>query len=420
MTRPKSIAESGDGGYVVAGYSYSYDGDVTCQGYWGWVTKVDKDGNIVWQTCVSGYSYSIALTSDNGFIVAGEYNGNFSLAKIDADGNLLWQQQYGGSNYDVGRAVSATDDGGCVAAGYIYSNDGDVSGFHGAADIWVIKVNNSGDLVWQKCLGGSGDEYALSVSRTLNGGFLVTGYTTSGDGDVADFNGYYDGWILELDDSSGELLWEDAIGTSGYESLDAGIQTSDGGYALIGYVGNGNFSKLDNDRNFQWTIWLPNGANEVVQAADGGYAVSGTGWYVPHSSQDAWAAKLKSTGELQWSKYFGGTDFDYADDILQADDGGYIVAGINNSNDGDVSDGIGNGDYWLVKLSEDPPAVCKPITQTPMVMATEIPLIRFQTFPASRLPATPITTPIATMRNQAFIPMHLKIVSTALMTTATV
>lgn len=352
----KSIAESGDGGYVVAGYSYSYDGDVTCQGYWGWVTKVDKDGNIVWQTCVSGYSYSIALTSDNGFIVAGEYNGNFSLAKIDADGNLLWQQQYGGSNYDVGRAVSATDDGGCVAAGYIYSNDGDVSGFHGAADIWVIKVNNSGDLVWQKCLGGSGDEYALSVSRTLNGGFLVTGYTTSGDGDVADFNGYYDGWILELDDSSGELLWEDAIGTSGYESLDAGIQTSDGGYALIGYVGNGNFSKLDNDRNFQWTIWLPNGANEVVQAADGGYAVSGTGWYVPHSSQDAWAAKLKSTGELQWSKYFGGTDFDYADDILQADDGGYIVAGINNSNDGDVSDGIGNGDYWLVKLSEDPPS----------------------------------------------------------------
>lgn len=344
-------------GYVISGYSYSNDGDVTCQGYWGWVIKVDQSGNIAWQTCLSGNPYSIVQSSDGGFVVGGIINSDYLLAKIDENGNLLWQKQFGGSNYEQFTSVCSAEDGGAVAAGYTYSDDGDVSGFHGAADIWVIKVSSNGDLLWQKCLGGSNYDVGYSVVRTIDGGYLVAGYTASGDGDVSDFNGYYDGWILELDDANGTLVWEDAIGTSNYEYFNWGIQTNDGGYALTGYVGNGNFLKLDAARNNSWTQWLPTGyAGAVIQTSDDGFAITGFTYSIVHNSNDAWVAKCTSTGELQWSKTLGGTGNDYAVGVVQTSDSGYIIVGSASSMDGDVSGNHGSDDYWIVKLSEDPPS----------------------------------------------------------------
>ena len=202
-----SIQQTADGGYVVAGYANSNDGDVS--GNHGdfdyWIVKLDQSGNLVWQKCLGGSNkeeaWSIRQTADGGYVVAGRTysndgdvrgnhgDGDYWVVKLDASGNLVWQKCLGGSNNDEARSIQQTADGGYVVAGHTNSNDGDVRGNHGDDDYWVVKLDASGNLVWQKCLGGSKDEYAQSVQQTADGGYVVAGYTYSNDGDVSGNHG---------------------------------------------------------------------------------------------------------------------------------------------------------------------------------------------------------------------------------------
>ncbi len=343
----ESIQQTDDGGYIVAGYTCSNDGDVDGNhGYCDfWVVKLDENGAIQWQKCLGGSSndqaYSIQQTKNGGYIVAGwtwsndgnvsGYHGytDFWVVKLDPNGNIEWQKCLGGSYDDRAYSIQQTSDGGYIVAGWTWSNDGNVSGNHGNADFWVVKLNEYGTIQWQKCLGGRYLDLAYSIQQTSDGGYIVVGETRSNDGDVSgwhegyDENGYTaDMWIVKLD-RDGNIQWQKCLGGSGNDQAYSIQQTSDGGYIVVGET-------RSNDGD--------------VSGWHGGYDENGD------PKPDMWIVKLDSNGNIQWQKCLGGSDYDVAESVQRTSDGGYIVAGWTSSNNGDVSGNHGVSDFWIIKL----------------------------------------------------------------------
>ncbi len=392
--RAYSIQQTIDGGYIVAGMSNSNDGDVS--GNHGlnsdlWLVKLSITGTIEWQKSLGGSgseaATSIQQTNDGGYIVTGYTiysndgdvsgnHGNFDywVVKISSIGTIEWQKSLGGSGDDRAYSIQQTIDGGYIVAGYTNSNDGDVSGNHGAFDFWVVKLSNIGTIEWQKSIGGSGWDRAESIQLTNDGGYIVAGYTSLNDGDVSGSHGLIDFWVVKLS-SIGNITWQKALGGSGGESATSIQQTSDGGYIVAGYSSgsydgdvSGNHGgkdywvvKLTTIGTIEWQKCLGGSgldyANNIQQTSDGGYIVAGysnsNGGDVSgnQGSSDYWIVKLTSLGTVEWQKSLGGTSYDEARSIQQTSDGGYIVSGMSNSNDGDVSGNHGDFDYWSVKLT---------------------------------------------------------------------
>ena len=332
------VQQTLDGGYIVAGHSMSNDGDVLSGnkgGYDRWITKLDASGTLLWEKSFGGSGDDLALsiqqTADGGFIVAGDSQSNDGdvlsgnkggsdqwITKLDASGNLLWEKSFGGSGNESANSVRQTADGGCIVVGSSASNDGDVlSGNKGGFDQWITKLDASGSLLWEKTLGGSGDDQAYSVQQTSDGGFIVAGASDSTDGDVTGNHGARDCWIVKLD-SSGTLLWEEALGGSGDDVARHIQQTSDGGFIVAG----------------------------TSDSTDGD--VTGN-----HGARDYWIAKLDASGSLLWEKSFGGSGDEVITGVRQTSDGNLIAAGYSLSNDGDVAGNHGVSDFWIVKLKHN-------------------------------------------------------------------
>lgn len=386
------VRQTSDGGYVVAGWSYSFDGDVT--GWHGtndfWIIKLDALGALQWQKALGGSvgeeASSIQQTADGGFIVTGiarSYDGDvtgqhgggdFWLVKLDSAGTIQWQKCFGGSTLDFGYSVHQTTDGGYILSGYTLSNNGDVTGNHGNYDTWVVKVNSSGNLQWQKCLGGTGDESSRMIQQTLDGGYAVLSSSTSNDSDVTGNHGGYDYWFAKLD-TSGTIQWQKSFGGTLDDFANSFQQTTDGGYILAGnsLSNNGDVTghhgghdywivKIDDAGTIQWQKSLGGPSDDyalsVQQTAEGGYVVSGgsessSGNVTGHHGLaygDYWIVKLNAFGAIQWQQCYGGTVNDFGISIRQTTDGGFIVAGYSNSLNGDVTGNIGGEDYWIVKL----------------------------------------------------------------------
>ncbi len=386
----RSIRQTDDGGYIVAGYSRSSDGDVGGNiGNWDyWILKLDASGSLVWETNLGGsdgdIASSVQQTGDGGYIVAGRINssdgdvgGNngqqdYWIVKLDIAGSMVWETNLGGSDDESAQAVQETTDGGYVAAGSSYSSDGDVNGNKGEEDCWIIKLDGSGDLLWEKNLGGSGIDAANSIQETSDGGYVVAGYSSSSDGDVAQNYGEWDFWILKLD-ASGDLTWEKNLGGSGFDVANSIQETMDGGYIAAGYsnssdgdVGhnNGNLDywivKLDAVGNLIWETNLGGSESEVAncvrQTSDGGYIVAGFSRSADGDVSDNkgigdyWITKLDAAGSLVWEISLGGSDSDVAFSVQQTNDGAYVAVGNTLSTDGDVGENNGMQDYWVIKL----------------------------------------------------------------------
>jgi hypothetical protein len=175
----------------------------------------------------SGFEYasSIKQTPDGGYIVAGStqsYDGDVSgnhggydcwVLKLSSEGDVEWTKTLGGSKSDNANSVDVTSDGSYVVAGSTESNDGDVSGNHGSTDFWVVKLSSKGIIQWQKCFGGSGSENANSIQQTSDNGYIVSGYSSSDDGDVTGNHGEGDYWVVKLS-SEGIIQWEKCLGGS--------------------------------------------------------------------------------------------------------------------------------------------------------------------------------------------------------------
>ncbi|MDD1729365.1 MAG: PKD domain-containing protein [Methanospirillum sp.] len=385
------MIQTSDGGYLMGGYTYSNDGDVS--GFHGWmdlwIVKLDSSRNMVWQRCLGGsdddYTSSIIQTTDGGYLVNGyisSTNGDVSgnhggydiwEVKLDSAGNITWQKCLGGSRFEHALSAIQTTDGGYLVNGYTSSTNGDVSGNHGGYDIWEVKLDSAGNITWQKCLGGTNNEYPYSVIQTTDGGYLVNGYTYSNDGNVTGNHGNWDMWEVKLD-SSGDITWQKCLGGTSFEYPYSVIQTTDGGYLVNGCTASndGNVSgnhgeediwevKLDSAGDMTWQKCLGGTSSErapsVIQTTDRGYLVNGftesddanvTG---NHGSGDIWAVKLDSAGDMTWQKCLGGTDYEFPKNVFQTSDGGYLMGGITYSNDGDVAGSHGYADIWAVKLN---------------------------------------------------------------------
>jgi gliding motility-associated-like protein len=310
----------------------------------------------------------------------------------DTPPQIEWRKVLGDSGNDGNGSwdILPTDDGGyVVAASSFYQGDGDIAGGNGSGDFWVIKLDAAGAITWQESYGGSGDEALRRISKAPGGGYFLAGYTFSNDGDVGGNNGssyYSDWWIVKIDEA-GAIIWEKNFGGTGDETLYDGSATEDGGYIAVGsaasangdVVGNHNATgytsdgwvvKLDSAGNIEWQRCYGGlgGTNLIAiqPTPDGGYITVGEtealGGDIPLTSYgklNAVAIKIDATGNVEWSKLFGGNNIDGFSDVKVKEDGSYIITGITDSNDGDISfshtipGSWSLRDVWVVDLDID-------------------------------------------------------------------
>ena len=385
-----SIHQTSDGGYIVAGNTYSDDGDVNNkrEGSDIWVVKLDSAGGIDWQSTFGGsnddFAQAILQTADGGYIVAGytfsddgQVTGNnggadYWVIKLDSTGGLVWEKCFGGSDDDYATSIQQTDDEGYVVAGTTRSRDGDVSHNFGHSDFWVIRLDRTGNLIWERSLGGSSNDFAQSVYKTADAGYVIAGLTRSTDGSVSGNKGEYDFWIVKLD-AAGEFLWQNCLGGSFSDGAYSIQQTEDDGYIVAGYAysDDGDVSRnnggsdawvvrLDSNGTMAWEKSIGGSENDfaqsIIQTDDGGFiaycCTSSNDGDVRgnHGDYDFWLVKLDGEGGIIWQKCFGGTAEDIAYCAQQTSDGGYVVAGYTFSDDGDVSGHKGRADFWVIKL----------------------------------------------------------------------
>jgi hypothetical protein len=326
-----SITTSSDGGFVLTGLFESNDGDFngikkgSIYDYDIFVIKLNSNGNIEWKKTFGGsrmdWGYSITTTSDGGFVLTGftvsndgDFNGirkgsydeDIFVLKINSVGDIVWKSTFGGSNYEEGSSITTTSDGGFVLTGFTESTDGDFNGIMKGSnwdDIFVLKLNSVGNIVWKKTFGGSDRDFGYSITTTLDGGFVLTGFTNSPDGDFNGMNkGYGDIFVIKLN-SNGEMLWKSTFGGSFGEEGSSITTTSDGGFVLTGQTDSydGDFKGMQRDSNVVFVI------------------------------------RLNSIGNIVWKKTFGGSRYEEGSSITTTLDGGFVLTGQSKSNDGDFS-----------------------------------------------------------------------------------
>ena len=158
----------------------------------------------------------------------------FSFFLAICQPTIQWQKSLGGSDVELGSYIQQTNDGGYIVAGQSSSIDGDVSGNHGASvDYWVVKISSLGAIEWQKSLGGTGQDAAFSIKQTTDGGYIVTGESDSNDGDVSGNHGSQDIWVVKLN-ITGAIEWQKSLGGTESESTFSIQQTNDGGFIVAG------------------------------------------------------------------------------------------------------------------------------------------------------------------------------------------
>jgi len=297
-------------------------------------------------------------------------------------GELEWVKNYGGSGEETAQAVITTTDGGYAILGFSNSADGDLADKTTLVnDYWLLKLDAGGNLQWNKTFGGSKDDRGQSLVQTADGGYALTGYAMSDDGDSSNNEGFHDNWIIKVD-AFGNLEWEKSFGFSGHDHSYDILQTEDNGLFFTGFLditsaradgntekgnslsahGVGEFwgSKIDANGNLEWRGYYGGTNNDrshaVVRSDDGGFVMSGftesSDFDINNSrgSYDFWVVKIDKVGNLVWEKSFGGTGIERAQDIAKTTDGGFVITGNTFSTDVDISKNNGESDIWLIKI----------------------------------------------------------------------
>jgi len=325
------VQATNDGGYVIVGFTESFGNGSREL----WVLKTNQNGDTSWTKTYGGLGqengYSVQQTSDNGYIVAGQTNsygaGNYDvyLLKLDASGDIVFTKTYGDVNTDYARDIKITAEGGYVLCGGT------------SGDAWILKTNPMGETTWTTIITGPQSEVAESICQTSDGGYIVVGAT--GAFGVADV-------LLIRLSSQGDSLWAKTFGGPGYDWGHSVLQAADGGYVLSG-VSNGEawILKTDaiGDTVWRTTLYSPQAdiAASVCQTPDGGYAVAGA------SSDNAYLAKTDSLGILSWVRNWGGLNEEWLLSVQPTSDGGFVAAGFT------ASFGAGNRDAWLLKIEPE-------------------------------------------------------------------
>lgn len=289
----------------------------------------------------------------------------------------------GGAKNESAQSVVNTPDGGYAVLGYTQSMDGDISNKTDTSfDYWLLKFDASGQQQWQKVYGGSDDDRGEDLITTNDGGYAILGSSKSNDGDVSNNSGSNDFWVAKLD-ASGTIIWEKSFGYVGADSAFSIIQTQDNGFLLSGVLdvsasdgaGNNRMNmerhaggdywviKIDAMGELQWSRYFggtfTDTAYDSVQTQDGNFLIMGSSDSDDvdinnnKGTYDFWVVKLNNTGTLLWEKSFGGTEIDEARAITTTADGNFFIAGDSRSNDIDLSTNNGAADVWIIKINSD-------------------------------------------------------------------
>lgn len=265
----------------------------------------------------------------------------FPLLTFSQD--ILWEKSYGGTHADYLFDAQPTADYGFILAGSSLSNKtgNKTDDNQGDLDYWIWKMDEKGDLDWQKSFGGSGFDLLQSIKNTRDGGFILAGTSNSGTGfqKKEDCKGITDYWVIKLDATGGEQ-WQRTIGGSGQDELLCAFQTKDGGYILGGSSSSGppviSNTKADGKSLSTTKADLFNKSEKS------------------RGNMDYWIVKLDKQGDIEWQKTYGGQYADILRSMEQTTDNGYILAGYSNSPiSGDKTvNNKGVGDFWIIKISE--------------------------------------------------------------------
>ncbi len=355
--RITSVQPTLDGGYITAGYANGMDPEYGVRPgasrdinrNHAWVMKLNSLGVVEWGEIYWGDSEDYGFSAkeitkidpisgvpvSDGFIIggytystSGDVKSNHGktdiwVLRLDTKGGIVWSQTYGGSSEEQCTRVQPTRDGGFIALGKTYSNDHDATGNHGKSDIIVLKLKSNGDIDWKKTYGGSNEDYPGGIEENIDGnGYIFSGTTTSIDGNIiSKRSGSTDGdiWVVKLK-ANGNIIWDKTYGGTADEmAWDIAIKSSDTTYMISGSAGSND---LD--------VFIKRGLHD-----------------------DYYALKLDKNGNFKWSSTYGGGKSDFATSIRPTKDGNYYIGiGTTFSWDGDITGSIGEHDAWMIKIKD--------------------------------------------------------------------
>lgn len=328
-TNSKAVLETSDNAFLVLGTASLYTGGTTSI----YLVKINNSGSILWEKTYSGSDVkegtSLIKTIDGNYLILGsiiptsQTNKNIYIAKVDTSGSLLWEKTFNSVDYIVGNDIIQNLDGTFIIAGIRI-----IASTTPNTDIYIVKIDSNGNVIWTQTFGSSKQEYGNSLQATASGGYMITG---SNDGNL---------YILNVD-AEGIKLWDQVIygGTNGHSI----IPTDDGNYVIVGDTwGDVYLTKIDASGTLLWDHSY--GANyqdigySVQQTTDGGYIL--TGWKGYHFEYnyygdfefppDLYLIKTTANGSVVWEKTYGNGYVGYS--VSQTSDGGYIVVGTAKNN----------------------------------------------------------------------------------------
>jgi putative intracellular protease/amidase len=351
----RDIIETNDGGFVIAGYTFSFGaGNADAS-----LVKVDAEGELIWSKTFGGagweYAYAVGETKDGGFILGGYTTSNGAgqkdilLVRTDPDGNEIWAKTYGGPGIDVGRRVLQTKDGGFILVGYTTSIG------LGESDVYLLKTDPNGNEIWAKTFGDTGPDRGHDLDLTFDEGYIITGASGS-------FSGNSDAYLIKVN-TNGVEEWSKTFSLEGinllsesYDWANAVKTTQDGGFIIIGNsdsnedLMNIHLIKTDSEGEIIWTQTFGKKfydyGSSVSETGDGGFILSGATKNASTGHNDIYLRKVDQDGNEVWTQIFGTVDgSEWGSSVIETRNGHFIIAGHTNSY------GAGLYDIWLLRVA---------------------------------------------------------------------
>jgi hypothetical protein len=392
-----SVEKTIDGGYVIAGYTHSVDGDITTKtdaSFDFWIQKFSAENTLEWQKTFGGSkddsAASIIQTKDGGFAVLGYSKSSdtdvsvnagdkdFWFLKLSNSGNLLWEKTFGFSGADYGTTLLEAKDGGFLITGVldVSSSNGEgnsksTATQHAGGDYWAIKTDVSGNLQWRKFFGGSLSELPLGVVETTDNNFIIVGSSDSDDFNIENNKGSYDFWMIKIS-STGALLLEKSFGGSAIDEATAITATNDGNFIVVGdtrssdvdvSLNNGAADiwiiKVSAEGDLIWEKTMGGSSFDVAEAVsktqDNGFLIAGSSRSLDNGFEnkgqnDALILKVDANGNLLWQKTIGGSEVDFLYGIVELNNKAIIAVGESSSSDKDISENKGFTDALVIQL----------------------------------------------------------------------
>lgn len=387
------IIFTSDSNYLAVGYTASDDNDIEFNNgsFDYFVAKIDTNGNVLWINSYGGSGsdkcYGVAEADGGSFMLAGEsYSSdgdvsathdlkNIWVVLIDSVGEIIWEKTFGGSINETAQSIIENSKGNFVICGETNSNDGDVSGNHlfGTYDYWVFEITLDGTLIRQKCFGGTDDDKGLSIISGYNNDYLVTGYSESEDGDVTTYDASTHLWAVCFD-SVFTINWVYGFGGSGDDRGHSAVLTSDTNFILVGktfseeipgFIGgviDGVIIKLDQTGELIWYKMFgglhSESINNIYTGGDNNYLITGNSISstgdIPENNgfNDGFISEITGDGDVLGTVVIGGSQEDIGHSVIGSSLLNFVAAGDFYSDDFDFPINYGYKDAFILKYHE--------------------------------------------------------------------